>query len=94
MKLRFSPDAVEDLVALRAWLRDKHPQGYGNIVEAIESTIRILADRPQAGRHRATRCSRGDRAALRLHYPYTIIGDTVWILRIYDARRDPAKKLP
>ena len=65
------------------------------MAEAIVRCLRLLPEHPHAGRP----TERPDiRELIERRYgyiiPYTILGETIWILRIYDARRDPQNKLP
>ncbi|WP_442792920.1 type II toxin-antitoxin system RelE/ParE family toxin [Rhizobium sp. SL86] len=90
MRLRFAPDAVADLDELRTWLKPRSPQGHRNVVSAITKTIRTLQQHPDTGR--AT--SRPDiREAVEPRYgfiiPYSVRNETLWIPRVYSARRYP-----
>lgn len=90
MRLRFAPDAVADLDELRNWLKPRSPQGHRNVVSAITNTIRPLQQHPDGGRP----TSHPDiREAIEPRYgfiiPYSVRNETLWILRIYSARRYP-----
>ena len=90
MNLRFGPDALDDLQGLKEWLHSRSPAGYRNVVSAITKTIRFLKRHPHSGRN----TDRPDiREIIERRYgfiiPYTVIDDTIWILRVYNARREP-----
>lgn len=94
MRLRFTADAVEDLRQLREWLIGRSPHGYRNVISALTKTMRTLPSHPQAGRP----SERADiRELIESRYgfiiPYTIAGNTIWILRVYNARRAPQTML-
>ncbi|KQW31292.1 hypothetical protein ASE36_03230 [Rhizobium sp. Root274] len=90
MKLRFTPDAVRDLEELRDWLMPRSPSGHRHVVSAIRAALLRIQDQPQSGRPTA----RPDiREAIEPRYgfilPYTVRGNVLWVLRVYNARRHP-----
>jgi toxin ParE1/3/4 len=90
MDLRFSRDAMTDLDQLKEWLKPLSRDGYARVVGRLTVAIRKLNDHPNAGRG----TSNADvRELVDPRYgfiiPYTIRDDTIWILRIYNARRYP-----
>src|ERR1700712_223179 len=90
MEFRFSRDAMADLDQMKQWLKPLSRDGYASVVGRLTGLIRKLNDHPSAGR----RTSNPDiRELVEPRYgfiiPYTIRGDTIWILRIYNARRYP-----
>ncbi|MGE8103160.1 type II toxin-antitoxin system RelE/ParE family toxin [Allorhizobium sp. NPDC080224] len=90
MKLRFTRDAVRDLEDLRDWLRPRSPSGHKHVVTAIRTTLRRVQEQPQSGRL----TERPDiREAVEPRFgfilPYTVRGDILWVLRVYNARRHP-----
>jgi plasmid stabilization system protein ParE len=90
MRLHFTPDAVEDLRSLREWLMVRSPGGYRHVVLSITRTIRVLDAHPEAGRP-TERANIRELIERRYGFilPYTVIGDSIWILRVYNARRAP-----
>ncbi len=90
MRLRFTRDAVHDLEDLRDWLLPRSPGGHKRVAAAIRAVLEKLKEMPQSGRPT-------DRADIReiieprygFVIPYTIRGNVVWVLRVYNARRHP-----
>jgi toxin ParE1/3/4 len=90
MKLRFSPDAVRDLEELRHWLMPRSPSGHKHVTAAIRASLRRIQDQPQSGRpteHPDIRESVEPRYGFII--PYTVRGNVLWVLRVYNARRHP-----
>lgn len=90
MQLRFTRDALSDLEELKAWLKPRAPDAHQRVVARLTAKIRILRLHPDIGR---TINGSDIRVVVEARYgfviPYRISGDTVWILRIYSARRYP-----
>ncbi len=90
MRLRFTRDAVHDLEDLRDWLLPRSPGGHKRVAAAIRAVLEKLKEMPQSGRPT-------DHADIReiieprhgFVIPYTIRGNVVWALRVYNARRHP-----
>lgn len=90
MRLRFTRDAVRDLEDLRDWLVPRSPTGHKRVVAAIQAALKRIREQPQSGR----RTEHPDiREAIEPRYgfiiPYTIRGDVLWVLRVYNGRRHP-----
>ena len=90
MNIVFTIEAKRDLDDLRAFLAPLSPPGLANVVTAIEARILSLADAPGTGRP----TQRADvREAVEVKYgvviPYTVREGTLFVLRIYQARRRP-----
>lgn len=91
MKVRYTRQAVADLLGIADYIRDRNPSAAIDVETAVRSTIDLLADYPKIGRDRPEL----DARALGVpHYPYTayyrIERDEIWIVHIRDDRR----KLP
>lgn len=81
---------MQDLDDLKEWLRLKSPAGFRSVASQISKTIQPLSAHPAIGR----KTLREDiRELVEPRYgfiiPYTIIEDTIFILRIYSAKRYP-----
>lgn len=90
MQLRFTRDALTDLEELKAWLNPRAPAANRSILSRLMSKIRMLRQHPDAGR----RIDHSDiRVIVETRYgfaiPYRVKDDTIWILRVYSARRFP-----
>jgi plasmid stabilization system protein ParE len=90
MDIRFSRDAMHDLQELKHWLRPLSPQGYGNVSKRLAAAIQSLKQQPNSGRPTI----REDiRELVEPRYgfivPYIVRDQTIWILRVYSARRYP-----
>ena len=91
MKVRYTRQAVVDLLGIADYIRDRNPSAAIDVETAVRSTIDLLADYPKIGRDRPELNAR----ALGVpRYPYTayyrIERDEIWIVHIRDDRR----KLP
>jgi toxin ParE1/3/4 len=89
MNIVWSPEAIEDLVSLRAYITEDNPAAARRTVQHIlESIEQLLPDNPQIGR--AGRVP-GTRELLipRSPYivPYRLQRTTIQILRVYHAAR-------
>ncbi|WP_438749636.1 type II toxin-antitoxin system RelE/ParE family toxin [Pararhizobium sp. O133] len=81
---------MRDLDDLKEWLRRKNPAGFKPVAAQISKTIEPVAKHSAIGR----KTLREDiRELVEPRYgfiiPYTIIDNTVFILRIYSAKRYP-----
>jgi len=90
MRIRYTRQAVSDILAIAAYIRERTPSAAIGVEAAIRSTIGLLADHPKLGRDRS--CL--DARALGIpRYPYTayyrIEGNEIWIVHIRDDRRKP-----
>ena len=90
MRIRFTSQAMQDLDDLKEWLRLKNPAGFKSVASQISKTIQPLSAHPAIGR----KTLREDiRELVEPRYgfiiPYTVIEDTIFILRIYSAKRYP-----
>ena len=68
----------------------RSPSGHRQVTAAIRASLRRIQDQPQSGRL----TEHPDiREAVEPHYgfviPYTVRGDVLWVLRVYNARRHP-----
>lgn len=92
MKLVWSPEALDDLVALRAYIEEDDPAAARRIVLHIMRNVEtLLSDNPRMGR--AGRIpGTHEHVVPRTPFivPYRIRGETIQILRVYHgARRWP-----
>ncbi|NJM31004.1 MAG: type II toxin-antitoxin system RelE/ParE family toxin [Rhizobiales bacterium] len=90
MRISLTEEAANDLVELRAYLGPLSPEGLHNVVARIEAKIAGLTDQPNSGRPTPRE---GIREAIEEKYgfviPYTIIGKTLYVLRVYRSTRRP-----
>jgi plasmid stabilization system protein ParE len=90
MKLTFRPQAETDLRWFALYHAERVPEGRRKAEQKLRSSIELVLANPLAGR-------RMERLPARLfpvqHTPfvliYTVMGDTIDILRVWDARSDP-----
>jgi toxin ParE1/3/4 len=90
MKVRYTRQAVADLLGIADYIRDRNPSAAIDVETAVRSTIDLLADYPKIGRDRPEL----DARALGVpRYPYIayyrIERDEIWIVHIRDVRRKP-----
>ena len=89
MKIAWSPEAIEDLVSLRAYIAEDNPAAARRTVQHIVASIeQLLPDNPRidrAGRVPGTR----ELIIPRTPYivPYRLQRTTIQILRVYHAAR-------
>ena len=93
MKVRYTRQAVVDLLGIADYIRDRNPSAAIDVETAVRSTIDLLADYPKIGRDRPEL----DARALGVpRYPYTayyrIERDEIWIVHIRDDRRKPPER--
>jgi toxin ParE1/3/4 len=89
MNIVWSPEAIEDLLSLRAYIAEDNPAAARRVVlHVLESIEQLLPDNPQIGR--AGRVS-GTRELVipRTPYivPYRFQRTTIQILRVYHGAR-------
>ncbi len=92
MRVRYTGQALADLVAIADYTREHNPTAAVKVETAIRSSIDLLADFPRLGRDRPDLEAR----ALGIpRYPYTayyrIEDEEVWIVHIRDDRRRPVE---
>lgn len=88
-RLVLSPLARTDLLELWAYIGADSPDAADRVVGDIESKLRMLAERPAAGRARPE-LRRDARSFPSGQYVilYRVLGDAVEILRVVSGRRD------
>lgn len=93
MKVRYTRQAIADLLGIADYIRDRNPSAAIDVETAVRSTIDLLADYPKIGRDRPEL----DARALGVpRYPYTayyrIERDEIWIVHIRNDRRKPPER--
>jgi addiction module RelE/StbE family toxin len=89
MKLTWSPQAIDDLRSIRAYIGNENPQAARAVVSAIIGLVEsLLARHPYAarpGRNAGTR----ELVIPKLPYvvPYRVADERIEILRVYHASR-------
>ena len=94
MKIVSSPEAIQDLILLRAYIAEESPAGAQRIVLRILHDVEhLLPDNPQTGRPGRVPGTR-ELVIPRTPYivPYRVQGATIQILRVFHgARRWPER---
>jgi toxin ParE1/3/4 len=92
MNIAWSPEAIEDLVSLRAYIAEDNPVAARRVVRhIIQSVERLLPDNPQIGRAERVPGTR-ELVVPKTPYvvPYQVRRTTIQVLRVYHgARRWP-----
>ena len=89
MKIVWSPEAIEDLVSLRAYIAEDNPAAARRVVlHLIRSVEQLLPDNPQIGRPGRVPGTR-ELVIPRTPYivPYRLQRNAIQILRVYHAAR-------
>jgi plasmid stabilization system protein ParE len=90
MRVRYTPRARSDLQAILQYIDQHSPPGARKVKGAIQKTIELVGEFPEAGR-RAD--EQGTRVLPAGRYPYliywTVEEGEAWILHIRHARRRP-----
>lgn len=92
MKVRFTPNALADLDAIRRYIRQFNPAAAGRVVALIEQVALGLGEFPKAGQpsdHPGVRVIFSRRYPYHLYYRIEAAG--VVILQIRHAARRPLK---
>jgi toxin ParE1/3/4 len=92
MTIVWSPEAIQDLISLRAYIAEESPAGARRVVLRILHNVEhLLPDNPHIGRPGRVPGTR-ELVIARTPYivPYRVLGDAIQILRVYHgARRWP-----
>ena len=89
MNIVWSPEAIEDLVSLRAYIAEDNPAAARRVVlHLIRSVEQLLPDNPQIGRPGRVPGTR-ELVIPRTPYivPYRLQRNAIQILRVYHAAR-------
>jgi plasmid stabilization system protein ParE len=90
MRVRYTPRARSDLRSILQFIDERSPKGAVNVKRAIQRTIELIAEFPEAGRVAG---EEGIRVLPAGRYPYLIYwivqGGEAWLVHIRDARRRP-----
>jgi toxin ParE1/3/4 len=92
MTIVWSPEAIQDLISLRAYIAEESPAGARRVVLRILHNVEhLLPDNPHIGRPGRVPGTR-ELVIARTPYivPYRVLGEAIQILRVYHgARRWP-----
>jgi toxin ParE1/3/4 len=92
MTIVWSPEAIQDLISLRAYIAEESPAGAWRVVLRILHNVEhLLPDNPHIGRPGRVPGTR-ELVIARTPYivPYRVLGEAIQILRVYHgARRWP-----
>jgi toxin ParE1/3/4 len=88
MRVRYTPQARNDLTQILAYLIERSPGGARNVRSAIDRTIQLIGEHPHAGRLAG---EQGTRVLPAGRYPYLIYwsieAGEAWIVHIRHAAR-------
>lgn len=91
MKIRFAPQAIEDLEAAVAFLAERSPSAAARLADRVFAIIDTLAEGqfegPESVLASGERVRSWPVAPLRVYYQRT--PDALWILRVYHQARRP-----
>jgi toxin ParE1/3/4 len=85
MRVRFTPRARNDLVAILNYLDERSPQGVRNVKRAIRKTIELIGQFPHSGRRAGVQELR----VLPSGRYWSIEAGEAWIVHIRHAARRP-----
>lgn len=88
MKLKFTPRAVEDLKRLRAFIAEHNPDAANRISKRLRKSIQHLVENPQLGKAVEDLPEARDFITGPYLVRYTIIGETVVILKIWHGKEE------
>ena len=89
MNILWSPEAIQDLISLRAYIAEESPTGARRIVARILLSVEnLLPDNPHIGRPGRVPGTR-ELVVPRTPYivPYRLLDKTIQILRVYHGSR-------
>ncbi len=93
MKIRWTPEAEQDRVAIWAYLEARNPDAAVRIDRAIGDAVAQLVDFPMVGHVGEIAGTRELSPHRRYRLVYEIVNDTVWILvLIHTARLWPPER--
>ena len=90
MRVRYTPEAFADRERIFEYLRERSSSGARNVMGSIRDAVKLLSDQPYSG----YKTDDPDvRVRFVIRYPYKIFyrvrADTVEILHIHHAAREP-----
>jgi toxin ParE1/3/4 len=89
MNILWSPDAIQDLISLRAYIAEESPAGARRVViRILQSVENLLPDNPHIGRPGRVPGTR-ELVIPRTPYivPYRLQDESIQILRVYHSSR-------
>lgn len=89
MNIVWSPEAIQDLISLRAYIAEESPAGARRVVlRVLHNVEHLLPDNPHIGRPGRVPGTR-ELVIARTHYivPYRVLRETGQILRVYHGVR-------
>jgi toxin ParE1/3/4 len=90
VKLVFTREAKRDLDELRAYLEPLSPKGLAHVVQSIELRVSAELANPRIGRPTPRQDVRElVESKFGFVIPYYLKGRTLYVLRVYNARRKP-----
>ena len=88
MNLKFTPQDVDDLKRLRAFIAEKNENTAKRIIESLRSKVISITEYPNIGRPVETLPGCRDLVTHRYIVRYLAASNTIWILRVWHDRED------
>ncbi|HVR98804.1 MAG TPA: type II toxin-antitoxin system RelE/ParE family toxin [Thermoanaerobaculia bacterium] len=91
MKVRFTPSARQELLAVLAYIRRDRPEAARRLRERAEESLRRLEQLPDSGRHIPEFPGLPYREVIVTPYRffYRVAGDTAWIVAVWHGAQIP-----
>ena len=88
MELRWTSEALSDLVRLHEFLAPVNPEAASRVVQSLSAAPERLLEHPRLGRKLAELLPRDVRRLISGNYEvrYEIVADTIYVLRIWHTR--------
>lgn len=91
MKVRWTEEALADVEAALDWLESRNPQAAARLLGEILTTVKLLGkaelEGPEATLSNGTCVRSWPVPPIRIYYQRR--EGTLWVLRVYDQRRQP-----
>ena len=95
MKLAFRTQAKLDLRWFRSYYSERFPEGRKKVEQSFRATIKLVLGNPQSGqRLDGMNARRLPVTRTPFVLVYTVVGDRIDIIRVWDARSDPRELMP
>ncbi|MES9905292.1 MAG: type II toxin-antitoxin system RelE/ParE family toxin [Sedimenticola sp.] len=88
MKLQFTHSAQRDLIRLREFISSKNPQAAMRISQRLKQSMLRLADQPEIGVNVEELPGVRDLISGDYLVRYAVLGDEIYILRIWHGKED------
>ncbi len=88
MKIKFTPEAVNDLQSLKQFIADKNPEAARRIILSLQKKILMVTSNPRIGRVIEDIPDCRELVTHRYITRYTILKNDIWILRIWHQKEN------